>query len=403
MIYLDNAATSYPKPPVLAAQAAALLEQELGNPFRSGHQAARHSAATIWRVKSKLATLINAQSPEHIALCYNCSDAMNMLLMALVRQLKPQHLLTSVLEHNSLLRPLAWLAEQHAITLDICQPSGSDWQIDWSAVLSQRLKDSHMPILLTMAHVANTTGTMQDLKACIAQFPQSQIYRIIDGAQSVGHFPIDVQAQAADAWVFPAHKGLLGPTGLGFIWLGDRLRQLPCYGSRFGGSGQDSTSRFGPEVFPHWAEIGTPNLHGMVLFEPVLDWLLAPARLAQLHQHIAWLQQQLYQQLAMLPTCILYGPLHLGSGIVLLNLKGWDCETLAALLDSRFGIAVRAGLHCAPLAHQWLGTTSLYGGAVRVSFGPFNQIADVTALVNALSEMAGETAKLEPLGLCSLT
>lgn len=391
MIYLDNAATSYPKPAIVAAQAAELLQQPLGNPFRSGHQAARQSAALIWRVKTKIATLLNAQSPEHIALCYNCSDAMNMLLQALVRQLRPQHLLTSVLEHNSVLRPLAWLSEQHQIPLELCQPAGADWQINWSAPLLPSGQQHNATVLLTMAHVANTTGTIQNLPTTEVHPRPLQLYRIIDGAQSVGHLPVDVRQLAADALVFPAHKGLAGPTGLGFIWLGARLRQLPLYGSRFGGSGQDSRSRLGPQSFPHWAEIGTPNLHGMLLLEPALDWLLAPGRLQQNHQHIGWLQQQLYQQLAQLPACTLYGPLQPGSGIVLFNLAGWDAETLAALLDSSFGIAVRAGLHCAPLAHQWLGTVEQFGGAVRVSFGPFNQLSDVTALRQALESISTDT------------
>lgn len=391
MIYLDNAATSYPKPAIVAAQAAELLQQPLGNPFRSGHQAARQSAALIWRVKTKIATLINAQSPEHIALCYNCSDAMNMLLQALVRQLRPQHLVTSVLDHNSVLRPLAWLSEQHQIPLRLCEPAGADWQIDWSAGLSPLLGQQYATVLLTMAHVANTTGTIQNLPTTEVHSGPLQLYRIIDGAQSVGHLPVDVQQLAADALVFPAHKGLAGPTGLGFIWLGARLRQLPLYGSRFGGNGQDSRSRLGPQSFPHWAEIGTPNLHGMLLLEPALDWLLAPGRLLQNHQHIGWLQQQLYQQLAQMPACTLYGPLQPGSGIVLFNLAGWDAETLAALLDSSFGIAVRAGLHCAPLAHQWLGTVAQFGGAVRVSFGPFNQLSDVMSLRQALESISTDT------------
>jgi selenocysteine lyase/cysteine desulfurase len=390
MIYLDNAATSYPKPAIVAAQAAELLQQALGNPFRSGHQAARQSAALIWRVKTKIARLINAESPDHIALCYNCSDAMNMLLQALVRQLRPQYLLTSVLEHNSVLRPLAWLAEQQQIPLRLCQPAGPDWQIDWSSQLLPSLQQP-ATVLLTMAHVANTTGTIQNLSTTEVDAEPLQLYRLIDGAQSVGHLLVDVQTMTADALVFPAHKGLAGPTGLGFIWLGERLRRLPLYGSRFGGSGQDSISKWGPQSFPHWAEIGTPNLHGMLLLEPALDWLLAPGRLQQNHLHISWLQQQLYQQLAQLPACTLYGPLQPGSGIVLFNLAGWHAETLAALLDSSFGIAVRAGLHCAPQAHQWLGTVDQFGGAVRVSFGPFNQLSDVTALRQALESINAET------------
>ncbi len=397
MIYLDNAATSYPKPAIVAAQATELMQQVLGNPFRSGHQAARQSAALIWRVKTKIATLLNAESPDHIALCYNCSDAMNMLLQALVRQLRPQYLLTSVLEHNSVLRPLAWLAEQQQIPLRLCQPAGPDWQIDWPAQLSLLSLPPHSTGLLVTAHVANTTGTIQHLTTAAAGETMS-LYRIIDGAQSVGHLPLDVQQMAADALVFPAHKGLAGPTGLGFIWLGERLRQLPLYGSRFGGSGQDSISKWGPQSFPHWAEIGTPNLHGMLLLEPALDWLLAPERLKQNHQHISWLQQQLYQQLAQWSACTLYGPLQPGSGIVLFNLAGWDAETLAALLDSRFGIAVRAGLHCAPQAHQWLGTVEQFGGAVRVSFGPFNQLSDVTALRQALASINSETKAADHLG-----
>lgn len=391
MIYLDNAATSYPKPALVAAQAAELLQLPLGNPFRSGHQAARQSAAVLWRVKTKIATLINAQSPEHIALCYNCSDAINMLLQALQRQLQPQYLLTSVLEHNSVLRPLHWLAEQYRLPLQLCQPTGADWQIDWSAPLLTSIPQHQATGLLVMAHVANTTGTIQNLSITAARTEAWQLYRIIDGAQSVGHLPVDVQQMNADALLFPAHKGLAGPTGLGFIWLGERLRQLPLFGNRWGGSGQDSRTRLGPQSFPHWAEIGTPNLHGMLLLEPALDWLLAPSRLQQNYQHISWLQQQLYQQLAQLPACTLYGPLQPGSGIVLFNLAGWDAETLAALLDSNFGIAVRAGLHCAPLAHQWLGTVEQFGGAVRVSFGPFNQLSDVTALRQALESISTDT------------
>lgn len=383
--YLDNAATSWPKAPGFAERAGALLASPWGNPHRGAHAAARGSEALIARVRAKIARLINAPSPEHIVIGHNTTEMLNLAIQGIAARFAPAAAITSVLEHNSVLRPLYGLADDHGVSLTLCEPA-RDGALDLRPALEAAAELSHKPALVALAHVSNTVGHRRDLAALARSCREYGAWLVVDGAQSVGMLAIDVQAQAVDALAFPGHKGLLGPTGLGFLYLGPRLLHAGLAPLRVGGGG-DARLREGPAEAPARFEAGTPNLHGLMLIEPCLDWLAARGNAGAGDDTLA---EALCDALADAPAVHVYGDRATcrGSGIVLCNVGALDSHTVAQLLDSEFGIATRAGLHCAPLAHDWLGTSQSHQGAVRISFGKFNGPDDVAAVAAALRRIA---------------
>jgi len=383
MIYLDNAATSYPKAPGMADMAGALLAGPWGNPNRGSHGAARSSEALIERVRTKLATLINAPSPEHVVIGHNTTDMLNLAIRGIGARFRPECAISSVMEHNSVLRPLYALADEQGLAIQLCEPA-ADGGLALRPALEAASLSSHKPPLVALAHVANSVGHQRDLVGLARLCREYGAWSVVDGAQSVGSVPIDVQALHLDALAFPGHKGLLGPTGLGFLYLGPRLIEAGLAPLRVGGGG-DARLRQGPGESPARFEAGTPNLHGLMLLEPSLDWLSEHGS-----DTADALACALRASLAELPRVHVYGSADScrGSGIVLCNIGGLDSHTVAHILDSEFGIATRAGLHCAPLAHDWLGSAASHQGAVRISFGKFNTAADLAAVTTALQSLA---------------
>lgn len=387
MIYLDNAATSFPKSPSFHANAAAILGAPWGNPNRGAHRASVQSEELIWRCRSRLARLIGAAVADSIVIGYNTTDLLNTAIGGVFQRFRLQVAITSAMEHNSVLRPLYRLAERGA-SLQIGVPDESG-EIDLRAQLEQAAGHCASPALVVLSHVSNTTGCLRDIARAGRLCREYGAYLVVDGAQSVGSLAVDVIAMNADALVFPAHKGLLGPTGLGFLYLGPRLLHAGLEPLRVGGGG-DATLHAVSMAAPGRFESGTPNIHGLMLLEQSLDWLERhpdnPAdRLAL----------ALRQNLKALGPVHVYGG-HGGAGsagVVLCNVAQLPSQTVAAILDQDFGIATRAGLHCAPLAHAWLGTDRSHDGAVRISLGKFNTDEDVTAVTVALERIAHATLR----------
>lgn len=386
MIYLDNAATSYPKPDVFYTGATQVLSHPYGNPNRGGHAGSVNSEQLVSRVKQKLATLINAESHEHIATCYNTSDALNLVINGLCKRFKPEHIVTSIFEHNSVLRPLYHLKNTHKFSLHILKPNRNNWKLDVESTLKGLGNQSNKPILIILSHVANSVGTVQDIANFGKICRRYNAYLVIDGAQSIGHIALNVLKSSVDVLVFPGHKGLLGPTGLGFIYLNERVKQSNILCQRQGGDGVDSQSVLPSLAFPQSFEVGTSNIHGLALLELSLDWLNDNSYQPALRA----LSQYLYQRLASISQLTIYSPMldESNVGILLCNLGTLDSNVVASILDSEYGISVRAGIHCAPLAHQWLGTIESNQGALRISLGPFNTKNEIDKLYMALAELA---------------
>ena len=379
MIYLDNAATSYPKAPDFHARAAEVLAAPWGNPHRGAHGAALLSEDLVGRCRARIAALVGAEGPGRIAIGYNTTDLLNTAIAGIAERFPLRTAITSSMEHNSVLRPLYRLAGR-GVALRIAVPSAAG-ALDLRKELEDAAAHSPDPALVVLAHAVNTTGQVRDMARIGRLCREYGAYLVVDGAQSVGCMPVDVAAMHADAVAFPAHKGLLGPAGLGFLYLGARLAGAGLPPLRVGGGG-DAHAREMPQAAPERFEAGTPNVHGLALLEQSLAWLerQPPSRAGQL-------AQDLHGRLARVPGIHLYGTPS-AAGIVLCNVGGLPSQTVSAVLDRDFGIMTRAGLHCAPLAHEWLGTGSSHGGAVRISFGKFNTAADVNAVEAALLRIA---------------
>jgi selenocysteine lyase/cysteine desulfurase len=382
MIYLDNAATSYPKAPDFHLNAAQVLAAPWGNPHRGSHRAAVASEELVWRCRARLAALIGADAPERIAIGYNTTDLLNGAIFGIAERFQLRAAITSVMEHNSVLRPLYRLADR-GLALRIAAPAAAG-EIDLRGDLERVAAQASGPALVVLAHANNTTGQVRDMVRIGRMCREYGAYLVVDGAQSVGSMPVDVMAMHADAVAFPAHKGLLGPTGLGFLYLGPRLADAGLPPLRVGGGGEAQMHDM-PHAAPGRFEAGTPNVHGLALLEQSLGWL---------ERHPQGdgerLAQDLRQRLAGVPDLHLYGvpgPAA-GAGIVLCNIGALPSQTVSAILDREFQIMTRPGLHCAPLAHAWLGTDRSHGGAVRLSFGKFNTLADVDAAATAMQRIA---------------
>jgi len=379
MIYLDNAATSWPKAPDFHARAAEVLGAPWGNPHRGAHGAAVRSEELVARCRARIAALVGAEAPERIAIGYNTTDMLNAVIAGIAGRFPLRSAITSVMEHNSVLRPLYRLAAG-GVELRIAAPAGGG-ALDLRRELEAAAAHSPAPALVVLAHAVNTTGQVRDMVRIGRLCREYGAFLVVDGAQSVGCLPVDVVAMHADALAFPAHKGLLGPTGLGFLYLGPRLADAGLPPLRVGGGG-DAHAREMPQAAPGRFEAGTPNVHALALLEQSLAWL---AR--QPPSHAEALSQDLRHRLAGVPAIRLYGAPS-GAAVVLCNVGGLPSQTVSAVLDRDFGIMTRAGLHCAPLAHEWLGTGASHGGAVRISFGKFNTAADVDAVEAALLRIA---------------
>ena len=375
-IYLDNAATSHPKPSEVLRAVQAALTDFNGNPGRSGHRRALQGARTLWETRRALSGLINASQPENIAFCFNCTDALNTAIKGSLHV--GDHVIASVLEHNSVLRVLEELRRGDMISYTLIPPE-SNGMVDPEKFRSAIRSDTRLCIL---THASNVTGIIQPVAAVGKVMRQYGIRYLIDGAQAIGHIGVDVQALGCDLYAFPGHKGLLAPQGTGGLYIAS---DLPLRTFREGGTGSDSQLISQPTDRPECYESGTLNLPG-------ISGLLAGVRLIS-ENHFRFIQQErqltaaLLDGLQNIPEVTLYTPNDPSGcvGTVSFNVGTQFTSSEAADYLNSCGIAVRGGLHCAPYAHRHLGT--LDRGAVRASLNWQNTLEDIEALLSAVRKM----------------
>jgi cysteine desulfurase family protein len=397
MIYLDNAATSFPKAPGVIEAVSKFIAEDAANPGRAGHRMSLAAEEMLDRVRLKLARLVNAPSHERMVFTLNGTDALNIAIKGVITECliangpKP-HVITTVLEHNSVSRPLQGLFEAGKIDLTRvdCDDSGLVDPADIKAAMTPETK------LIVMTHASNVVGTIQDAAAVGAIAREAGVLFCLDAAQTIGVYPIDVQAMQVDLLAFPGHKSLLAPTGTGGLYVGERVpepsEQVDCSTGRLmpfreGGTGGDSKTPTQPAVFPHYLEGGTPNTIGIIGLDASLDYLAKQDQVATLAHEQAHVQQVI-DFVVNDDRFTLYGNTDATSrvGTVCFNANDIPPPDLAGILDVNFDIACRHGLHCAPYAHQRLGTFP--DGTVRVSPGAFNTDDDIAALLEALDQIA---------------
>lgn len=380
MLYFDNAATSLQKPPQVAI---AVMEAmgALGNPGRGAYEPALQAARRIHAARQLVAELFNAPGAERIAFAYNATQALNTAVFGLLGP--GDHAITTVCEHNSVLRPLYALEQRGLeVTRLECDSCG---RIDYDE-LERSLQSNTKAVVL--AHASNVTGNVVDLTRVSAFTQANGLLLIVDAAQTAGCLPVDVQRTPVDVLCFTGHKGLLGPTGTGGLYVRPGL-QIPAL--VVGGSGVQSFLPCHPQQMPTALEAGTPNVQGIAGLHAALLARKDNAALepAAVHCHELQLAQRFFEGVKDIPGIRLYGdyrPNSLRVGIISLNLGDEDAGAISDALWEQYGICTRAGAHCAPLLHKALGTERQ--GAVRFSFGPYNTLAEVDAAVNALRELA---------------
>lgn len=393
-IYLDNASTSWPKPPCVPEAVAACLREGGATPGRGGYSMAAESGRMVERLRRRLAALVGAPDPDRIVLTGSATEALNIAILGLFpgTPTAPRpRVVTTDLEHNSVVRPLQHLAARQLIDLAVV-PADSRGCITPEKVLAAA---DERTALVAMTAASNVTGTILPVgevgRALRKRHPAALF--LVDASQSIGLVPLHVERDAIDLLAFAGHKALLGPSGTGALfvssraWPGDGSTRV-IVPTRLGGTGVDSASPGMPERMPLLLEPGTPNTPG---FAGLLAALEDPARAdaESMLAHERRLMVRLAKALADEPRIRLLGPedREEAVGVLALVVVGQSPDDIAGALDASFGIAVRAGLHCAPGTHRALGTID-GGGAVRVSPGPFSTSEDVDKLADALRAIA---------------
>ena len=376
MIYLDNAATSFPKPRECFEQG---LEDYLvlgASPGRGGYDAAMRAQDEVDAVRGRVAAFFGARGYV-TCFAYNATDALNTLIQGLAQA--GGHVVSTRLEHNSVLRPLHHLREAGVCSFDLA-PFNGQGVVEPQAVANLLKPET---CLVVLNHASNVLGTLQPAAEIGALCQERGIPLVLDVSQSAGAAPIDMRAWGVSGLAFTGHKSLLGPPGMGGLVIDPALEVRP---SRWGGTGVDSHSPMQSQDYPERLEAGTINLLGVLTLGHCLTHLASPD-MAQAAERERRLHRHLLEGLAELEGLSLDCPGH-GPGripVVSLNLAGWTPHDAGVVLDGDFDIAVRTGLHCAPLLHQDLG----HGlpGSVRVSLGPYNTLPDIEALLAALKAM----------------
>jgi cysteine desulfurase family protein len=379
-IYLDNAATSWPKPEAMY-RAVDDYQRRLGAPAgRGAYTEAAETERIVISCRKKIAQLLGASDPSRIVFTQNGSDSLNTALHGLLRA--GDHVVTSVCEHNSVLRPLRFLAEQRDVKTTYVGCDGQGY-VDPNELRKAITASTR---LIALIHASNVTGAIQPVEAVGRIAVEHGIAFLVDAAQSLGHVPIDVTRIGCQLLAAPGHKGLLGPLGTGVLYVAQGMegRLLPL---RQGGTGTRSDEDVQPESLPDKYESGNLNVPGIVGLEAGVSHVLE-AGTERMGRESGTLTERLLGGIRGLKAVQVYGPTGNGPrvGVVSLNVEGFDPQELAALLDAQWSIQSRAGIHCAPRMHGALGT--LPRGTLRLSIGHFTTLEQIDAAIAALAELA---------------
>jgi cysteine desulfurase / selenocysteine lyase len=375
--YLDNGATSWPKPPCVHEEMVRFLAEDAANPGRSGHRMAVAAEKMLDDVRARLNRLFDGEDAERMILTLNCTDALNIAIKGVLRE--GDHAITTTLEHNSVSRPLQAMADAGFITLTRL-PMADGGFIDPDAVAKAITPATR---LIAVTHCSNVLSTIQPAAEIGRMARERDVLFLLDAAQSAGIVPISIRRMHIDLLAFPGHKSLLGPTGTGGLYVGRRVDPRPW---REGGTGGDSSSPTQPHLYPYWLEGGTPNTVGLAGLGAGVDYVLEQG-MDKLLAHERALVRRLVEALDGDQRFTLLGPPDLdrrGCAVAMI-VEGLAPSEVGAILDESFEIAVRPGLHCAPYIHQELGTFP--DGAVRITPGPFSTTDDIDRLVNALRQI----------------
>jgi len=389
-LYVDNAATSFPKPSGVH-EAMAHYAKELGaSPGRGAYAEAREAGRLMQECRERINTLIHGEDPSHVVFTLNTTDALNLAIRGAVRP--GDHIITTDLDHNSVLRPFNELVSRFDVeqTRVACDPqTGLADPGDIRAAIRPNTR------LIAMVHGSNVTGTVQMVEQVGPIAREHDVLFLVDAAQTLGHMPVDVQRMCIDLLAFPGHKGLLGPLGTGGLYIRpgveERLQTI-----REGGTGSVSEKDTQPRFMPDRFESGSHNAIGIIGLSEGVKWILERG-VENIWNHELELIRTMIAGLTdtgAMPGLTFYGPQTVKHrcGVFSVRMDGFEHpQSLSDLLESQYGILSRSGIHCAPLAHKTIATHDL-GGTTRFSFGPFLSKQDVMYVCDALGQVCFQHA-----------
>lgn len=377
MIYLDNAATSFPKPEAVYQALDRFARQDLANPGRGGHKMALAAERALDDTRHLLNQFFHGESPERFAFTLNCTDALNMAFKGVLTD--GDHVITTDLEHNSVSRPLRALelAGKISLTRVLVDRGGT---IDPDAIRQALTPRTRM---IALTHGSNVLGTVQPVAAIGRIAREHDLLFLVDAAQTAGVVAIDVQEMAIDLLAFPGHKSLFGPTGTGALYVGPRAKVRAW---REGGTGGDSSSETQPREFPYFLEGGTPNVLGVAGLGAGVKFVMERG-VEAIRAHEVALTERLWRRLDEIGGYTVFGHRDPARRVGTLSFRSevLPAAEIGGILDQAFEVAVRPGLHCAPYIHRALGTFP--EGTVRVSPGLFNTEEDIDHLARGLAEI----------------
>ena len=379
MIYLDHAATSWPKPPEVIAAMTHFLERAGGNPGRAGHRLSIEAGRIVYKTRDTLAEFFNTVDPLRIIFTQNATHAINLAIHGLLRP--GDHVVTSGVEHNAVMRPLRFL-EQTGIRVSIV-PCDDCGMIDPQNIARAVEKSTR---LIVVTHACNVMGTILPVAEIAAVARRAGAYLLVDAAQSAGSVPIDMQAMGIDLLAFTGHKGLQGPPGTGGLVIGEHVRIEDMTPLTRGGTGSRSESEYQPEDLPDKFESGTLNGPGIAGLETGIRFVRERG-VEQIRAHETALAKRLTEGLENIPGVRLYGPKdwEKRSAVVSFTSDRHQTSEIGFRLDEEFGILCRVGLQCAPAAHRTIG--SFPGGTVRFAPGPQTRTDEIDTAVAAVARI----------------
>jgi cysteine desulfurase family protein len=370
MTYLDNAATSFPKPEETLQYLSHFVSSVGGNPGRSGHPLSIEAARIIFQAREKLTAFINGKHSERLIFTHNGTESLNLAILGLVQE--HDHVVTTSMEHNSVMRPLDFLQKERKVEVSIV-PCSAFGELDLPK-LKASLKKSTRVVIIN--HGSNVIGTVQSIKQVREAIGETTL--IVDACQTIGNTPIDIQSEGMDIICFSCHKSLFGVQGLGALYMRKGINLRPL---KFGGTGSKSESTRQPEMLPDKYESGTPNTPGIAALLGGLTFI-EKAGLSTIIEKKKAIRNYTLNMLSDVDDVIIYGhPSGQSLPIISANVKGMSPSDVGTACN-RAGICVRVGLHCAPVAHRTIG--SFPQGTVRISPGYFTREEEIDQLAEVL-------------------
>jgi cysteine desulfurase / selenocysteine lyase len=388
-LYLDNAATSFPKPACVLEAMTRYATQLGASAGRGAYAEAVECGRALADCRQRLNTLFKGERVEHWIFTLNCSDSLNVAIKGLIRGSGPSHAICTHIDHNSILRPLNALVDQKALTQTRVPVDGQTGLVNPDDIRRAIRSDTK---LIAITHVSNVTGTVQPIREIGRIAREHDIPFVVDAAQSAGHLPIDVQADLIDLLAAPGHKGLLGPLGTGVLYIRPGIEKILST-IREGGTGSVSENDRQPEFLPDKYEPGSHNAIGIAGLSAGVEWILDQT-IDKLYAHEMDLVRTFIDGVSNIEGLTYYGPQGVRNriGVFSVGVEGFTPTELSKALENRFGILTRPGLHCAPLAHEAIGTTGC-GGTTRFSFGPFLTKQDIHFATHALADVAATVVR----------